>query len=593
MTHLVKSGSLLSGLDHFLVILPSVLVMANVHLAFSENPIIELSTLFFMCGLGEIVFLLSTGGKIPLLMGPSFAHIGFATYYITNISKISSSDEIRSTLLWGYIFSAVIILLLTFLYRLNIVRRIYHFLFPDVVMGPSISLIGLGVASLAVEDTGLNTGNTNDIAISLVTLAAIILLTLTKRKHLRNATIFLGILIGCIYASYKGKFDLWTIPQRAALVCSPHISFSPLLSIPQNWFSIFLLAIPPSIVSFIESLGRITVLDGIYQQIPPTNNNYINNKLFFNALLGHGISHFISASFGSAPCAIYAENIAIMNMNRTNRYQDIMRKYEDVSILAAYDGYSVYPYIFASIVFLATAYLYPLQTFFHMIPKSVIGGMELFIFGLVAAPGIQLLVEKKVDYNKISNQIITASVLIAGISGISIKIATVELNGMGLGLGIGFVLNLVTRFLSALGVLNEQIDIKDVIIICCSKQPNPIKFICKKEQQTMQFGPYTENQLKTAIQQEEIINWLYAAENICLRILCDDEIKEIKIKKNLDQMDITYPMDEVGITQIFNDYRNFCISISNKDITIRISPEMPSRILKHITLKSRERSNEF
>lgn len=586
--HLVRSGSLLGSADHFLVILPSILVMANVHLAFSGSPIIELSTIFFMCGLGELAFILITKGKIPLLMGPSFAHISLATYYILNMNGISSHNEIRSTLLWGYIFSGLIILLLAFFYRLDIIRRICRFLFPDVVMGPSISLIGLGVASLAVADTGINTGDVSDITISLVTLAAIILLTLIKRKHLRNATILLGILVGSIYASRIGKFNLLEAVQTPNLFCSPKLSFSYLRSPPQNWSSLLLLVIPPSIVSFVESLGRITVLNGMYQQIPPNNENYTEDKLFFKALSGHGISHCFSAIFGSAPCAIYAENIAVMNMNRTNAHRDIREEYEDAAILRAYNGYSIYPYIFASILFIAVACFYPFQNFFQSIPKPVIGGMELFIFGLVAAPGIQLLVEKRVDYNKISNQVITASVLIAGISGISIHFATVELSGMGLGLVIGFVLNLVTKVLSAFGILNEQMSVEEVIMIYCEGLSGQIELTYKVGEQTILLGPYTENQLKAVLQQEEVIKQLKSADNICLKISCEEGVNEIEIKKHPDVIDITLPMEEIEITQIYNDYGDFFISSDNKRVTIRIKPEMSSRILKQISLKSRK-----
>lgn len=586
--HLLRSGSLIGSADHFLVILPSILVIANVHLAFSPNPIIDLSTIFFICGAGELVFLIVTKGKIPLIMGPSFAHITLATYYISNFSQFNSYDELRSTILWGYIFSGIIILLLAFLYRLDIFRRICHFLFPDVVMGPAISLIGLGVAALAVEDTGINTGDVRNIIISLVTLSAIILLTLTKRKYLRNATILLGILIGCAYASFKGVFNFLSAVQTSELLCGPRISFSFLRHLPQNWFSLLLLVIPPSIVSFIESLGRITVLDGMYKQTPPDEKYYKEDKLFFGALSGHGISHVFSAVFGSAPCAIYAENIAVMNMNRTNGHRDIKEDYEDVAIVRAYKAYSIYPYVFASIFFIVVSCFYPFQSFFHLIPKPVIGGMELFIFGLVAAPGIQLLVEKRVDYNKISNQVITASVLIAGISGISLRFATIELSGMGLGLVIGLGLNLITKVLSAFGVLNEQITIEEVITICCERYPNSITITLKAKELKEQLDPYTEKELKAAMQQEEFKNQLNAADTVFLELSCEERKKEIKIKKNPGGMDITFPMGKKEITQIHNDYNDFFLNSDDKTVTIRVRSEMPSRVLKQISRKSRK-----
>jgi hypothetical protein len=96
--------------------------------------------------------------------------------------------------------------------------------------------------------------------------------------------------------------------------------------------------------------------------------------------------------------------------------------------------------------------------------------MELFLFGIIAAPGIQLLVETGVNFRKLTNQILTGSVLIAGVSGFSIQIGFISLRGMGLGLTIGVALNLVFRVLSAMGRLGERMTFAEALALCLEDQ---------------------------------------------------------------------------------------------------------------------------
>lgn len=586
--HLWKSGCFWAGMDHFLVVLPSVLIVANIHRAFEADPIIGLSTILFMCGVSAIVFVFVTNGKIPFFMGPSFAHISLANYLISTMAVSASIGEIRNTLLFGYFCSGFCILFLALLYKLDPVKRLYRFLFPDVVIGPSISLIGLSVASLAVEDSGLLTKNSDDIAVSMVTLAAIILLTLTRRSRLQNASILLGVLAGSVFAALIGKFDWISALQAKELLRNPQFTF-PIL-IPENWFSIFLLVIPPSIVSFIESLGRIAVLEGMYQRTPPKNKNYIGDQLYVRSLLGHSISHLVPVAFGAVPSSIYAENIAIMNINSIRKPRNIREKNEDPAVLRAYDNYSSYPYITAACLFMVVAWFPPLQNLFHAIPKAVIGGMELFIFALVAAPGIQMLVEKKVDYKKISNQIITGSVLIAGISGISIQLSTVELSGMGLGLLIGVLLNGIVKFLSIFGILNEPLSISDIIGLCILNHSGTASFICEKGDKKETYGPYSENQLKSAVQQEDIIQHIHAASAIQLTLYRGTSLMDtltpahIKITNQINGIYVELKMPEEKITKVYNDYGEHIVSSDLDKITIRATSMSPHTLKKIILM---------
>lgn len=92
-------------------------------------------------------------------------------------------------------------------------------------MGPAISLIGLELASLAVEDTGFTSGNQRSVFLSVFTLAAIILASLIKRKFLRNASVLIGISIGCLTAASMGEFDIHQVYATSSFFQAPDINF--------------------------------------------------------------------------------------------------------------------------------------------------------------------------------------------------------------------------------------------------------------------------------------------------------------------------------------------------------------------------------
>lgn len=79
----------------------------------------------------------------------------------------------------------------------------------------------------------------------------------------------------------------------------------------------------------------------------------------------------------------------------------------------------------------------------------------MLLFGVIAASGIRMLVEAKVDYSNPRNLILTSVVLILGISGVHIQIGSVALQGMGLATIVAILLSLCFALLERLGWTNE------------------------------------------------------------------------------------------------------------------------------------------
>ena len=84
------------------------------------------------------------------------------------------------------------------------------------------------------------------------------------------------------------------------------------------------------------------------------------------------------------------------------------------------------------------------------------GGVCILLFGFIAASGIRMLIEKKVDYTNSSNLILTAVVMITGLSGATVVIGPVQLKGMGLATVVAIILSLVFILFDKLKISNGQ-----------------------------------------------------------------------------------------------------------------------------------------
>jgi uracil permease len=86
----------------------------------------------------------------------------------------------------------------------------------------------------------------------------------------------------------------------------------------------------------------------------------------------------------------------------------------------------------------------------------VMGGVSLLLFGVIAASGVRMLVESKVDYSKPKNLILTSIVLTVGLSGAHVEVGTVSLKGMALATLLAIVVSLLFGLFEKLGLMSTQ-----------------------------------------------------------------------------------------------------------------------------------------
>lgn len=458
--HFFKSGTVFIGIEHFLVMFPSAMLIAKLSNS-PYGPVVELSTILLACGLGTLIFVLVT--KTPFFLGPSFVYIGFVSYRVSQIGNLKSVGDTRSVIIWGYAIAGILLLCLCVAYQSEMVRKIIALVFPGTVMGPAISLIGLELAGMAVQDAGFVDGMRIQKILAMMTLGVIIVTALLRQHIMQNASVLFGVLIGCIMALLLGEGQLPVLSGRPVFHIPP-LYFDSFRSVPANLGSLVMAMVPPTAIAFAESLGRVAIYQGMEKRDMDRDQVGADSE---KSLLFHSVQNLATSIICASPSAIYAENLALMNLHNSelSQKQNIVKDVDEF-VNRCYSPYSIYPYVIASLLCIVVASIRDLQKIFAAIPMPVFGGMELFIFGLIAAPGIQILVDQHVNYKKVANQVVTAAVLMSGVSGLTVSIGTLTLQGMSLGLTVGVAVNLFTVLLRKVGFLNERFSSNEILEEC-------------------------------------------------------------------------------------------------------------------------------
>ena len=396
--------------------------------------IFNISNVLLATGCGTLLFLIITKGHLPGYLGSSFAYIG-VTSYICKYLDGHSRNYILSYIFGTYIFSAILLGILGILCHIgeNKTNKIIDFLIPPSVMGPVVSLIGLELSSQAVDMAGLSGESFNfDSLISLLVVIFFIFFSIIKRRILKNAAIFSAFIFVsafCIIIKYWDVSSTLTMP----IFIIPDIKFI----IPKFYIPFLIMIIPPTFVIFSEHIARKFMTENLKNNI---QSKTINTTLS-NSVIANGSAFAFATFLKGTPLTLYAENIAVM---RINSFINISQ------------------FIGVSIIAIMFAFINPVLYLIQNIPTPIVGGLSLSLMGIIAVPGIKLLVDRKVNYNKISNLLLTSAVLIAGLSEIKITILATEFKGMSLGLFVGIFLNLVLKLFTFLKLNKEPFGIDEI-----------------------------------------------------------------------------------------------------------------------------------
>ncbi|WP_411343483.1 uracil permease [Paenibacillus sp. WLX1005] len=414
---------LLLSLQHLFAMFGSTVLVPNL---FKVDP----GMILLMNGIGTLLYIWICRGKIPAYLGSSFAFIAPVTLVLT---KYGYDDTGYSLALGAFIVTGVIFLLVALLVKYAGTGWI-DIVFPPAAMGAIVALIGLELIPVAAQMAGFIAPSGVDaatwtpdgrvITLSLVTLGVTLIGAVTFRGFPKIIHILIGIVVGYVLAFPLGLADTTRITE-ASLIQLPHIT-TPTF----NW-SVILTIIPVALVVIVEHVGHLLVTSNI------VGKNLSKDPGLHRSLMGNGISTIISGFVGSTPNTTYGENIGVMALTRV---------------------YSVYVIGGAAVIAIVLSFSGTFTGAVSAIPTPVMGGVSLLLFGVIAASGLRILVEQKVDYSKAQNMLLTTVVLITGLSGATVTFGTVQLKGMALATIVGILLSLFFRILHVTGLSNDKND---------------------------------------------------------------------------------------------------------------------------------------
>ncbi len=383
---------------------------------------VDPATILLFNGIGTLLYLFICKGKIPAYLGSSFAFLAPVPIVIANYGY--------SAALGGFIAVGVVFIIFGLIVG-KVGTGWIDIVFPPAAMGAIVAVIGLQLAPTAAQMAGLIPQVVDGkalpldplaIKVAMFTLVVTVLGSVLFRGFLAIIPILIGLLAGYGLAFSVGMVDTSTI-TKAAWLAMPHLYF------PTFNTAAMLVILPAALVVVAEHIGHLFVTSNIVGQ------DLAQNPGLHRSLLGNGISTVISGFFGSTPNTTYGENIGVLAISKV---------------------YSTWVIGGAAIIAILLSFIGKLAAAISSIPTPVMGGVSLLLFGVIAASGVRMLVEAAVDYSQPRNLILTAVVLIIGLSGASIQIGTVALSGMGLATVVAIGLSLCFALFDVTGLSNDN-----------------------------------------------------------------------------------------------------------------------------------------
>lgn len=353
------------------------------------------SAALFSAGIGTLIFHLVTKGKVPIFLGSSFAFI----------APIVSATELYglSGALLGIAGVAFVYFVMSALIKLFGTKFINR-LFPEVVIGPVIMLIGLSLSSSAVK---MAEGNWPLAAISLATA---IVVTLYGRGLVKLIPIFCGIIVGYLVDLIFFDIDFSGI-EAAGWFSLPQLTFPEKFS----WAPIIYM-IPVAIAPVIEHIGDVYVVNSV------TGKNFVKDPGLHRTMLGDGLACLVASFLGGPPVTTYSEVTGAMSLTKVTAPR-VLR----ISAVTA---------IVFSMIGKVSAFLKSIDT-------AILGGIMLLLFGTIAGAGINNLLNSRVNLSSSRNIVIISVTLTTGIGGAVLSMGRFTLGGIGLSAIIAVFLNLI------------------------------------------------------------------------------------------------------------------------------------------------------
>jgi uracil permease len=384
---------------------------------------LSVSVTLFCAGIATIWFFIITKQKVPIFLGSSFAFLGA-------FESIANGDAALlpyATL--GVMFAGLIYVVLAILFGVFGPKKVMR-LFPPVVTGPIIILIGLILAPVGIKSASANW------ILAIIAIAIIICVNLFGKGMIKILPILCGIfgayIIGVIVSllSNNSLFGLSWVDFSALKGASlfrvpPFMDYSPMRFVfgiqkfdPAIGWPAVITFVVVAVAAMVEHIGDICAIGAT------CGKNFIADPGLTRTLLGDGIGTSLAGALGGPANTTYSENTGVVALTRV------------------YDPKVMFIAACFAIVF---SFINILDAFINTIPWSIIGGVSVVLYGMISATGVRTIVENKVDFKNMRNILVAALILVCGLgfNATPLMIGSLSLGGLAVAAIVGVIINAI------------------------------------------------------------------------------------------------------------------------------------------------------
>lgn len=362
------------------------------------------NTALLTAGIGTLLFQLCTGKQVPIFLASSFAFIAPIQYGV-------QTWGIPATM-GGLACAGLVYFALSTLVKLRGSAALER-IFPPVVVGPVIIIIGMGLAPVAV-DMALGKNSTysyeHSVLVSMITLVTTLSVAVFAKGMMKLIPIMFGIVAGYVVCLFLGLINFQPVLDAKWFEL-------PQLTKPEFNLEAILYMLPIAIAPAVEHVGGIMAISSV------TGKDFLKKPGLHRTLLGDGVATAAASLVGGPPNTTYAEVTGAVMLTR-NFNPNIMT--------------------WAAVWAIAISFCGKVGAFLSTIPTIVMGGIMMLVFGSIAVVGMSTLIKGKVDVTAPRNLCIISVVMTFGIGNMFVNVGDlVSLKGISLCAIVAIVLNLI------------------------------------------------------------------------------------------------------------------------------------------------------
>ena len=362
------------------------------------------NTALLTAGIGTLLFQLCTGKQVPIFLASSFAFIAPIQYGVQTWGI--------PTTMGGLACAGLVYFALSTLVKLRGSAALER-IFPPVVVGPVIIIIGMGLAPVAVDMAlGKNSAYSyeHSVLVSMITLVTTLSVAVFAKGMMKLIPIMFGIVAGYVVCLFLGLINFQPVLEAKWFEL-------PQLTKPEFNLEAILYMLPIAIAPAVEHVGGIMAISSV------TGKDFLKKPGLHRTLLGDGVATAAASLVGGPPNTTYAEVTGAVMLTR-NFNPNIMT--------------------WAAIWAIAISFCGKVGAFLSTIPTIVMGGIMMLVFGSIAVVGMSTLIKGKVDVTEPRNLCIISVVMTFGIGNMFVNVGdVVSLKGISLCAIVAIVLNLI------------------------------------------------------------------------------------------------------------------------------------------------------